>query len=130
VIAPGGVSPGSVIFNNSTLAYSITGTGGINGPTALLKQGTGTVTLGTSNAYTGVTRIEGGTLSANTLANSGLPSSLGGASSAATNLVLAGGTLDYTGGAVSIDRGLSVAGVNDASVREPMFLQTATVTKR
>jgi len=47
------------------------------------------------------------------LTNGGAASPLGAASSAASNLVLAGGTLNYTGGAVTIDRGISIAAAND-----------------
>ena len=53
---------------------------------------------GGANAYTGVTTISGGTLSVGTLANGGSASDIGAASSSATNLVLNGGTLQYTGG--------------------------------
>jgi fibronectin-binding autotransporter adhesin len=107
------VAPSSVTFNNSTKTYSLSGTGKITGTTGLTKAGTEALTLSTVNDYTGVTRLEGGTTTVGTLTNGGVASPLGAASSAASNLVLAGGTLNYTGGAVSIDRGLSIAAVND-----------------
>ncbi|MES2476227.1 MAG: autotransporter-associated beta strand repeat-containing protein [Verrucomicrobiota bacterium] len=109
VIPAPGVSPGSVTFYNFTLPYSITGAGGINGSTGLLKQGPGSVTIATANAYTGVTRLEGGILSVSSIANAGSPSGIGAAAASATNLVFAGGTLSYTGAGGSSDRGFSIA---------------------
>jgi autotransporter-associated beta strand protein len=56
------VSPASVAVNNSLGSYSITGTGGITGTTALTKMGTGTLSLSTSNSYTGGTTVSAGLL--------------------------------------------------------------------
>lgn len=104
------VNPSEVTFNNSTLAYSLSGTGSISGTTGLLKKGTAALTVNNANSYTGVTRLEGGITSVATLTDGGVAGPLGAASGAPANLVLAGGTLEYTGGAVTIDRGFSVAG--------------------
>ncbi len=46
---------------NSTLPYSISGTGGITGVTSVLKTNTGTLNMNVSNSYTGGTIIAGGT---------------------------------------------------------------------
>ena len=110
------VTPSSVVFDNSTpYPYVIGASGGgkISGTTGLTKTNNGDVSLTTSHDYTGVTRIEGGTLTAATLANGGLASSIGAASVDPANLALAGGTLVYTGGPVTIDRGYSIAAAND-----------------
>jgi fibronectin-binding autotransporter adhesin len=58
------VNPGAVTFNNSSsVSYTIAGSGyGISGTTSLTKNGAGTVTLLTDNAYTGATTINAGTL--------------------------------------------------------------------
>ncbi len=56
------VSPGTVCVNNSNGNYTITGTGGIIGTTALAKYGTATLTLNTINTYTGGTTLNGGQL--------------------------------------------------------------------
>jgi autotransporter-associated beta strand protein len=105
------VNPSVVTFNNNILAYSLTGSGAINGPTGLLKQGTQPLAItGISNTYTGVTRLEGGTTTVDTLTNGGIASPLGAASADPANLVLAGGTLEYTGGALTLDRGVTIAG--------------------
>ena len=59
------VSPAGVTFANSSLNYSISGSGSIGGITTLVKSGTGTVTLATANGYTGQTVVNGGTLQVN-----------------------------------------------------------------
>jgi len=73
------------------------------------KSGAGTFVLaGTNNSYTGITFITGGTLSVQSMANGGVNSSIGAASSDATMLVLDGGALRYLGGATSTDRLFSI----------------------
>ena len=58
------VSPTSVTFTNSTLNYTLSGTGGIAGAASLVKSGAGTLTMSlTNNSYTGGTIINGGILS-------------------------------------------------------------------
>ena len=89
------------------MTYAITSSAGntISGGGSLTKNGNGTLTLpGGANNYTGVTTIGGGVLAASVLANGGAASDIGAASSAATNILLNGGTLQYTGPGVSIDR--------------------------
>jgi len=61
------VKPMSVAFTNSTNSYSITGSGGIGGSTALTKAGTGVLTLGTANSYSGQTAVNAGALVLNNL---------------------------------------------------------------
>ena len=105
------VAPSSVTFNNSTLAYFLTGTGKVTGSAILTKQGTAALSLLTSNNdYTGVTTLSGGTVTVNTLANGGAPSSIGASPAAASSLVISGATLKYTGATVSIDRGFTIGG--------------------
>jgi autotransporter-associated beta strand protein len=104
------VSPGSITFNNSLLAYTLTGAGVISGLTGLTKEGTNTLALlnNGGNTYTGPTVIEGGILSVTNLANGGSPSAIGASPANATNLVLDGGTLSYMGPAVSVNRGFDI----------------------
>ncbi|PWU11447.1 MAG: hypothetical protein C5B50_23310 [Verrucomicrobia bacterium] len=56
------VAPGLVKANNSTYNYTISGTGSIGGTGSLVKQGSGTLTLATANAYLGGSTISAGTL--------------------------------------------------------------------
>jgi len=103
------VLPISVIVTNNIIpSYTITGTGSISGSTSLTKQGTNSLTLATTNNYTGATVISGGTVIVSQLANGLQPSPIGASSSGATNLVFDGGTLSYTGPATTIDRGYTI----------------------
>ena len=107
VVLNGTVAPASVtFFNDFDLDYTLSGTGKITGSTGLLKQGALSLTLGDTllNDFTGSTRLEGGTTSVGLLTNAATPGPLG-----LGDLVLAGGTLNYTGPAVTTDRGFSVA---------------------
>jgi fibronectin-binding autotransporter adhesin len=100
------VRPGSVTINNSSLPYTLTGAGSINGTTGLVKNGTNIFTIADGgNGYTGSTLLEGGVLSVSNLANGGSASAIGASSASPANLVFAGGTLSYTGPTVSINRG-------------------------
>ena len=63
------VAPAGVIFSNTALAYSLGGSGGIEGITGLIKTGTGVVTLGGANTYNGGTTIYAGTLALTTTNN-------------------------------------------------------------
>jgi autotransporter-associated beta strand protein len=102
---------GIITPTNTTISssepYAITNSPGnvIGGGGSLTKSGNGTLILpGGANTYTGVTTLGGGALDVDVLANGGLPSDIGAASSAANNIVLSGGTLLYTGPGVSVDR--------------------------
>ncbi len=63
---------------------------------------------GTGNSYRGSTTITSGTLTAASLAAGGSNSSIGASTNAASNLVFGGGTLQYTGGTTSTDRGFTI----------------------
>jgi len=103
------VHPTSVTFNHTNLAYTLSGAGKISGATGLAKQGGGTLTIVNNHDFTGPTVISGGVVSVANLANAGAPSPIG-----SGNLVLAGGTLSYTGPASAINRGYTVQGVGGA----------------
>jgi autotransporter-associated beta strand protein len=98
------VQPGATTFNAAG-DYTLTGTGKISGSGTLTKAGSGTVTISTANDYTGVTTLNGGTVSVATVANGGAASPLGAASSSPDNLVFNGGKLQYTGATATSDRG-------------------------
>ena len=67
------VQPQSVLFNNNLLNYTLTGSGGIGGSGSLTKNGSGMLTLGGSNSYSGGTNVNQGVLqlaTANAVPNS------------------------------------------------------------
>ncbi|HEU0233509.1 MAG TPA: autotransporter-associated beta strand repeat-containing protein [Gallionella sp.] len=98
---------GGLLTINNTGAVSQSGI--FSGSGGLTKLGVGTLTLSQLNTYTGATTINAGVLSTNTLANGGVASGIGQSSNAATNLVLDGGTLQYTGGTASTDRNVTLS---------------------
>ncbi len=108
------VNPNGMIFDNSLLPYSIGGTGAITGAGGLVKKGTADTTISTANTFTGGVRIEAGRLVVPVMGNGGAAAPLGAAPAAATNLVLAGGTLAYSGATASSDRGFTVSGGTSA----------------
>lgn len=79
------------------------------GAVGFSKAGTGKVALTSSNTYTGATTVSQGTLSINSVANGGVASAIGAATSASSNLVIQGATLEYTGTSASTDRGFTIA---------------------
>ncbi len=91
-----------------TQAFNATSTLGLTGNGSLTKTGNGTLTLNGTSSYTGATTIRGGVLSVSTLANGGGNSSIGASASSASNLVLDGGTLRFTGSSTTSNRGFTL----------------------
>ncbi len=108
------VAPAKVTFNNSTVPYFLTGTGKITGAASFVKRGASSLSLQMAgNDFTGPVTLAGGSTTVNkVLANGGSPSPIGASGAGPENLVLAGGTLNYTGPAVSIDRGFTIGAAN------------------
>ncbi|MGB8166194.1 MAG: autotransporter-associated beta strand repeat-containing protein, partial [Chthoniobacteraceae bacterium] len=112
----------------STLALLI---GDNGGATNINKTGGGTWVLSNAaSTYTGATTITAGILNAGTFAASNTPSSLGLGTGANTDLVLNGGTLQYSGGrAATTDRTFSVGlngGTIDSSAANPLHTLSFT----
>jgi fibronectin-binding autotransporter adhesin len=104
----GSVDPATVLVN-AAANYTFGGSGNISGSgTSLVKSNSGTVTILTTNSYTGPTTIAGGALEVTTVANGGNISGIGAAPAASANLVLDSGTLRYLGGTISTDRGATL----------------------
>ncbi len=87
-----------------TINGEISGTGGVTRAGA----GAALFTLTGANTYTGVTTITAGMLSVATIGDGGVAGNLGKATNAAANLVLGGGTLQYTGATASTDRNFTL----------------------
>ena len=89
----------------------LAGTNGVNKTTS------STVTLAGANTYTGATTITGGTLSIAAISNGGVAGALGNSTNAAANLVLGGGTLEYTGSANgSTDRNFTLTAATTSGI--------------
>jgi autotransporter-associated beta strand protein len=95
-ISAADVTPSSVVFNNNTKDFVVTGTKGIAGATGVLKQGTGKVTLNSVNTYTGVTTVQAGTLQMSESSYSNVATNGGGA-----DIQGGKGVLDYSASGVS-----------------------------
>jgi autotransporter-associated beta strand protein len=107
VVAPANALQGPVTnsamlgFGSSqplTVANVISGSGGV------IQSGSGTTTVTGLNSYAGATSFVGGLLNVGSLPNGGASGPLGASSNAATNLVLSGGKLQYSGAGESTDR--------------------------
>lgn len=126
-------STGAVTFGNVNLANNTTnrtltlaGTGdttisgvvsnNTSSASRLTKTGTGTLTLTGVNTYTGVTRINAGTLSVATIGNGGVAGNLGAATNAANRIVFAGGTLQYTGATASTNRSFTLTAATTSGI--------------
>ena len=95
----------AIVTVNSSITGSISAP--VTGSSGLSKFGAGTLTLSGTSSYTGGTRINAGTLTVASLANGGSTSTIGADTNAASNLVLDGGILSFTGTSTS-DRLFSV----------------------
>ena len=89
---------------NAATDYTLTGAGSLTGAGGLVKSGAGTLTVSTTNDFTGPTTITGGVLAVAALGDAGTPSSIGAASTSAGNLVINGGTLRLTGSQTNTNR--------------------------
>ncbi len=102
------LGPAAVVVSNATQNFTFAGSGSISGATGLTKTNSGTLTLLTTNSYTGPTILGGGTLSIASVANSGVSSPIGAAGNDPTNLVFFGSTLKYTGASAATDHGATL----------------------
>ena len=127
VILNSTVSPGAggVIFDNDLNDFVFSGSGKISGTTGLIKRGNGGLTFADTllNDFTGPFTIEEGWVSVGLLANAANGSPLG-----KGNLVLAGGTLYYTGAPVTIDRGFQINAATNTTANEMVLGSNVTMS--
>jgi autotransporter-associated beta strand protein len=95
------VSPGSVTVNNSSGNYTISGTGSIAGNAWLNKYGTSTLTLSTTNTYSGGTTLNAGTF----VVNNTTGSATGTGNVILNGGILASGTTGFISGDVLVGSG-------------------------
>ncbi len=117
------VTPASIVINTPA-GISIKGTGAISGETSMNKAGTGTLTLNTTNTYTGATVLHNGTLSFNSLKNGEVASAIGASSEFGQNWIWNGGAWNYTGGTTSTNRSANLYSDTEFDVAS----SSATVT--
>ena len=108
------------VTNNATLVFNRSDSFSVNniisGSGKLTKQGAGTLTLGGTNGYTGVTTISAGTISVASLGDGGVSGNLGAATSAASNIVFGGGALQVAAAsAASSNRGFTINAASSAT---------------
>ncbi|MGA2060031.1 MAG: autotransporter-associated beta strand repeat-containing protein [Thermoguttaceae bacterium] len=140
----GTVSP-NYITVNAAQNYTFSGTGKISGGT-LVKLGSGTLTLATSNDYPGLTEVQGGTLSVTgSIGNNSLVFVTGGTLKAGSSIALGtnssigttinGGTLDINGFNLSTEpitvQGAGVGGngaIINSGIQQTSALSTVTLS--
>ncbi len=101
------VSPAAVVVTGDA-SLTLSGSGKISGSGSVNKAGEGTLTLATTNDYTGATVLRGGEVAFSSLKNGGVASSLGASLEYAPNWVWYGGRWLYTGSTTSSNRGAAL----------------------
>ncbi len=111
----GKLHPSALTFDH-TKAYTLSGSGSLEGNFDLIKKGDGTLTLqNTAGTFTGKIEILGGTVAVASLANSiQSAGSLGGVRTSAADFLMDGGTLTGTGSALTTTSPITV-GENGAT---------------
>jgi fibronectin-binding autotransporter adhesin len=126
------LSSGNTLTITNPASGSAFYTGTISGSGNLAVNGSSQQTFNSAHTYTGTTTLLGATLSVNSLANGGVASGIGQSSSAASNLVFAGGALAYNStAAASTNREFTLGGnatINVVGGGSLTFTSTAAIT--
>ncbi|HEY4788846.1 MAG TPA: autotransporter-associated beta strand repeat-containing protein [Bacteroidales bacterium] len=107
--------------------YTFSGTGNLGGTAGLTKTGNGTLSVLTTNSFTGKTVVNGGKLEISSLADAGAQSSIGAdTAKSPAHFILNNAYLKYSGTAnVSTNKGLTINGTSDTiEVANPAPLMT------
>ena len=120
-VTPGG---SGVTFDNDLQDFTLGGTGKITGSAGLTKRGFAGLVIGDLlNEFTGPVTLEEGFISVGLLADAASASPLG-----KGDLVLAGGTLNYTGPSVAIDRGFEINAASNTTTSELALASNVTMS--
>jgi len=114
----GGGSSGGNLVTGGALVYLSAGNygGSISGASTIIKQGAGTLTLSGSSSSTGGFSIYGGTLSVNSIANTGTSSAAGASGGFGIGNGATTATLQYTGSGHSSNRTINLAGTTGNAI--------------
>jgi autotransporter-associated beta strand protein len=113
--------------NGNTETFDVAGSSTLNLTSHIwnsgnvIKQGGGTLTMSSANAYSGVTTLAGGVLNVASVSNYGVPGGLGNRAADTggedMGLLFQGGTLQYTGStAQSTDRAIRISTIGGATI--------------
>lgn len=102
------VSPSAVVVSNAAFNYIFSGSNGITGSATLTKLGAGTLTLNNSNAYTGSTFVNAGSLFVNGSLAAGSFVSVASGATLGGNGVINGAVTINSGGTISPGTGIGI----------------------
>ncbi len=121
------LDPSSLTFENDRLSFSLSGAGVLTGDMTLSKTGSGTVTLGNDNTFTGAVTLSGGTTKVSSLSNSTQEyGNLGAVSS--TPITMENGAVLQTTSAVTNDTPITIQSTEGATINNSAdFNQNAAI---
>ena len=119
-------TPAAVVYKED-VNLTVSGTGAISGTGSMNKAGAGTLTLNTTNTYTGATVLHDGVLAFNTLKNGGEASAIGSSVEFAQNWIFDGGTYRYTGSNTTTNRSAKLSQTSTLDVTSATVTMNGTI---